>query len=76
MKKLKTWYLLLFLTVFALLLLSNCKKEEEPSFVYEYGSFTDTRDGHVYKTIEIRWVILNMKKIHRYPNGNKSTTAV
>lgn len=53
MKKLKTWNLSLFVTVFALLLISNCKKEDEPSIVHEYGSFTDTRDGHIYKTIEI-----------------------
>lgn len=37
----------------AVLLLSNCKKEEEPAFVHDFGSFTDSRDGQVYKTIEI-----------------------
>lgn len=53
MKKLKTWNLSFLVTVFALLMISNCKKEDKPSFVHEYGSFTDTRDGHTYKTIEI-----------------------
>lgn len=53
MRKLKSWHLLFLLAVFVLLFTSNCKKEDEPSFVHEYGSFTDTRDGHVYSTIEI-----------------------
>ncbi len=42
-----------YLIVIAVLLLSNCKKEDEPAFVHEFGSFTDSRDGQVYKTIEI-----------------------
>ena len=38
---------------FVLFLFSNCKKDDEPQFVHDFGSFTDSRDGHVYKTIEI-----------------------
>ncbi len=43
----------LIVIAFAVLLLSNCKKEDEPEFVHDFGSFTDSRDGQVYKTIEI-----------------------
>jgi len=63
MKKLKTWKLPLLVILFGLLLISNCKKEDEPSLVHEFGSFTDTRDGHVYKTIEIgtqTWLVENL----------------
>ncbi len=47
--------LILFLTLFALFLF-GCNKDEEkdePQFDHDYGSFTDTRDGHIYKIIEI-----------------------
>ena len=52
MKKFKIWNSLLFIIVIAFLLISSCKKDE-PVVVHDFGNFTDPRDGHVYKTIEI-----------------------
>jgi uncharacterized protein (TIGR02145 family) len=44
----------LLVTLFAMLLINSCKKDDPvPIFEHDFGSFTDSRDGHVYKTIEI-----------------------
>ena len=54
MKKLNILNFYLFLLF--LLLINSCQKDKEetvPIFEHDFGSFTDPRDGHVYKTIEI-----------------------
>lgn len=56
MKKLKISYLSPLVIAFALLFAGSCKQDKDetvPVFEHNFGSFTDSRDGHVYKTIEI-----------------------
>ncbi len=66
MKKLKISYLSPLVVAFALLFAGSCKQDKDdtvPVFEHNFGSFTDTRDGHVYKTIEIgtqTWLVENL----------------
>lgn len=66
MKKLIISYLSPLVVAFALLFAGSCKQDKDetvPVFEHNFGSFTDTRDGHVYKTIKIgtqTWLVENL----------------